>query len=82
MKKCKCYIEKRVPIVLNSTVERFFKLYGIKFKQPKFKTEGRCLGTMRTEICTCKGDETHCNFYPKKGKMETETTKRIKGMED
>ena len=35
--------------------------------------ESRCLGTKEVETCSCKGDESKCDFYPEKRKAAEKT---------
>nr|DAK83711.1 MAG TPA: hypothetical protein [Caudoviricetes sp.] len=53
MKKCECY----------HTRER--TVYDPYTQSLKFaEIEGECWGTNERDICSCKGDECQCDFYP------------------
>ena len=41
---------------------RIDRIYG---KEVKY---GVCLGTKEIDRCSCKGDESKCDFYPEKRK--------------
>ena len=65
MEKCGCF----------STRERL--IYSA-FCEPYCETIGICCGTKECEECSCGGDRTKCNFYPK----VREEAKRLKAIED
>ena len=53
MNKCDCYF-----------TEEKYKIY-YPFNCYHLVTVGRCNGTKERDVCSCKGDETKCDFYPK-----------------
>lgn len=58
MGQCNCYETRLEPIETNSI---FQHTYGV------------CLGTKEVDRCNCGGDESKCDFYPKKRKATQKT---------
>lgn len=55
MEKCKCWEETK-------------RIVGWYRDEPIHKTVQICNGTKEREECSCNGDKSKCNFYPKNRK--------------
>ena len=68
--KCSCYHEEKRNAPLSDFQQGvLFAKTGLNITTTQI-TIGRCYGTKECEECTCGGNESKCDFYPKKREMK------------
>ena len=64
IEKCDCYHETEEKFYASDYIRGYYAAKG--WTLPSTKMKSVCWGTKECDECSCGGDRTKCDFYPKK----------------